>query len=80
MHCTFNTRAKEYSNRGEIAFCYKFMLTKGKKLLLNKTIEEKIGTVRKKRGPGRSEKRPNQIGACVENWNGDKLAGSKKRK
>lgn len=41
MHCTFNTRAKENSNRGEIAFCYKFMLTKGKKPLLNKTTEEK---------------------------------------
>lgn len=26
------------------------------------------------------KKRPNQIGAGLENWNGNKLAGPKKRK
>lgn len=74
-------RTKENSNR-EIAFCYKFMLTKGKKFLLNKAIEEKRnGTVRKKRSPCRKLKeRSDQIGVCLQNWNGNKLAGSKKTK
>lgn len=56
MYCIFNIRVKENLNRGEIVFCYKFVLIKGKKFFLNKIIEEKIGIVRKKRRFGRSEK------------------------
>ena len=29
---------------------------------------------------GKKKKRPNQIGACLENWIGDRLAGSKEGK
>ena len=41
MHYTFNIRAEENSNRGEIAFCYKFLLTEGKKSFWKRQLKEK---------------------------------------
>lgn len=50
MPCAFKIRAKENSNRGEIPFCYKFLLTKGKKFFWKRQLKEKkFETVRKKR-------------------------------
>lgn len=55
------------------------MLTKGKKALLNKTIKKKNEQLERKEDLAGILKRPNQIGACLENWNVGKWAASKMR-